>query len=71
MIVDVSVNRILTVALIDSSLSENFLSKDFMKRNCICLYRKSMFYLLTTANGSLIDYNQGMITEEAAIDLTI
>lgn len=69
--VDVQVDGIPTVALIDSGSSENFLSESFVKMHDIPLYRKSVPYLLTTADGSLIDHNQGKITEEATISLRV
>ena len=69
--IDVCIEGVQTVGLIDSGSSEDFLSEVFVRKHGLPLYRKSEPYLLTTADGSPIDHNQGLITHQAKIGLSM
>ena len=64
-------NGIPIVAIIDSRAARDYLSASYIADWDLTLFKKKSPYLLTTANGSPIAYNQGMVTHKARVSLGI
>jgi hypothetical protein len=64
MLVKAKINNIPTKAFIDSGASQNFLSEQFVRRWKIPVRKKRDPYFLQTADGNLIDSQEGMVKYE-------
>jgi len=68
-VMGVSINGTDTTAMIDSGAARDFMSERFANGMGFVLSKKRTPYLLTTADGSPIDHNQGMVTHETTISM--
>ena len=68
---DMEMNRIPTVAMIDSGAARDYLSASYAADWGLTLFKKKSPYLLTTADGSPIAHNQGIVTHKARVSLGI
>ena len=68
---DMEMNGIPTVAIIDSRAVRDYLSASYVVDWGLTLFKKKSLYLLTTADGSPITHNQGIVTHEARVSLGI
>ena len=66
---DVEMNGIPIVAIIDSGAVRDYLSASYAADWGLTLFKKKSLYLLTTADGSPITHNQGIVTHEARVSL--
>ena len=68
---DIEMNRIPTMAMIDSRAARDYLSASYAADWGLTLFKKKSPYLLTTADGSPIAHNQGIVTYKARVSLRI
>ena len=68
-LVDVLIEGIHVTAMIDTGAMRDFISEKFVQEWKLNLNRKRVPYPLTTADGTLIASNQGMVTQEAGVTL--